>query len=284
MGGAYSTVMSYMPTPLTASEAAKNPVINFFKVVSAEEQEKAKELLAAAEAEDGYYAVIDASSMNRRARAGQDRVPPVLSAEELGQWQKTIGDAIGKAPRAIFCNETLTRVIILPDSAEAGFPHTRPDIICFPRNYPTGQVAETFTHELVHIHQRWHGSRWLDFLREFWEMEPIGSADLPEGILSREIINPDTMAVPHMAWKKRWVPLKVLKVGMGPPNMRETELMFWDLEKRIDMRDGEMPEGWVEFFGTQADHPFEMGAYYIGNKQQHNGCAAAEALWKWLSI
>ncbi len=283
MGGAYSTVMSYMPTPLTATEAAKNPIINFFQVGSAEEQEKAKEILAAAEAEDGYYALIDASSVNRRARAGQDRVPPVLSMEESAQWKKAIGEAIAKAPRQIFCNETVTRVIVLPDSAEAGFPHTRPGIVCFPRNYPAGHLNETFTHELVHIHQRWHGTKWLDFLRDSWAMEPVGSEELPAGLVSREIINPDTMAVPHMAWKKRWIPLKVLRVGMGPPNMHETELIFWDLEKRVDLREG-VPEGWAEFFGKQADHPFEMGAYYIGNKDHHKGTAAAEALWKWLSM
>jgi len=284
MGGAYSTVMSYMPTPMTASEAAKNPVINFFPVGSLEEQDKAKGVLIGAEEEDGYYALIDASSVNRRARAGQDRVPPILTAEEVERWRGAIGTAIGKTPRPLFCNDTMTRVVILPDSAEAGFPHTRPGVICFPRNYSVEQIGETFIHELVHIHQRWRGSAWLDFMRDQWEMEPVGSDLLPQGLVSREIINPDTIAAPHMAWKKRWVPLKVFKVGIGASSMRETELIFWDLEKRVDMRDGEMPEGWKEFFGTQADHGFEMGAYYIGNKGQHSGCAAAEKLWKWLSL
>lgn len=284
MGSAYSTVMSYMPVPITASEAAKNPVINFFPISSVEEQDKAKAVLLAAEEEDCYYALIDASSVNRRARASQDRVPPVLTAEEVGRWSAGIGAAIGVTPRALFCNETLTRVILLPDSAEAGFPHTRPGVICFPRNYPADQVAETFVHELVHIHQRWHGSKWLDFMRDQWDMEPVGADVLPQGLISREIINPDTIAVPHMAWKKRWVPLKVFKVGIGAPSMRETELIFWDLEKRVDVKGDEMPEEWKEFFGTQADHGFEMGAYYVGNKGRHVGCVAAEKLWKWLSL
>ena len=285
MGGAYSTVMSYMPSsPLTATEASKNPVINFFPVSSAEEQAAAQTVLTSAEEEDGYYALIDASSVNKRARAGQDRVPPVVTSEEIGRWRDAIGAAIGKTPRALFSNNTMTRVIILSDSAEAGFPHTRPGVICFPRNYPADQINETFAHELVHIHQRWNGSKWLDFLKDQWEMTPVGSENLPQSLLQREIINPDTIAVPHMAWKGRYVPLKVFKMGMGAPSMRETELIFWDLEKNIDMRDGQMPAGWAEFFGTQADHGFEMSAYYIGNRTQHTGCAAAKKLWSWLSL
>jgi hypothetical protein len=284
MGGAYSTVMSYMPSPLTATEASKNPVINFFQVSTQEEQTKANEILGTAEAEDGYYALIEASGVNKRARAGQDRTPPIMTKEELEKWKSSIGSAISKTPRALFCNNTLTRVILLPDSAEAGFPHTRPGVICFPRNYPAEQVNDTFAHELVHIHQRWNGSKWLDFMKDQWGMTPVGSDGMPQSLLEREIINPDTMAVPHMAWKGRWVPMKVFKLGLGAPNMRETELIFWDLEKRIDMRDGALPEGWTETFGTQADHPFEMAAYYIGNRSQHSGTVAATKLWSWMSL
>ena len=283
MGGAASTLYSYLPSnPLTVAEASKNPIVHFLPVGALEIQETANKLLAAAEEEDGYYALIGASSFNRRARVGQDRVPPILTEVELLAWKDRIRAAIEGSPKALFVKNTVTRVLVLPDSAEAGFPHTRPDVICFPRNYAADQFAETFVHELVHIHQRHKGSAWLDFLRDSWSFTPVGSDQLPSGLVERERINPDTMAVPHMAWRGRWVPMKVFVAGYDRISMGGVETIWYDLENRIDQKDA--PDGWMEAFGTQADHPFEMAAYYIGSRYQHADIKASKEVCKWIGI
>ena len=103
MGGAASTLYSYLPSnPLTASEVSKNPIVHFLPVGSLEIQDTAKKLLAAAEEEDGYYALISASSFNRRARAGQDRIPPVLTESEITAWKDRIRTAIEGSPKVLF--------------------------------------------------------------------------------------------------------------------------------------------------------------------------------------
>ena len=290
MGGAASTLYSYLPSnPLTAAEVSKNPIVHFLPVGSLEIQETAKKLLAAAEEEDGYYSLISASSFNRRARVGQDRVPPVLTESEISAWKDRIRAAIEGSPKGIFVKNTVTRVLVLPDSAEAGFPHTRPEIICFPRNYSADQFSETFVHELVHIHQRHKGGEWLNFLRDVWQFTPVGSESskvgsdqLPAGLVERERLNPDTMAVPHMAWKGRWVPMKVFVAGYDRISMGSVETLWYDLENRIDVRDA--PEGWMETFGTQADHPFEMAAYYVGSRGVHADTKASKEVCKWLAL
>ncbi len=283
MGGAASTLYSYLPSnPLTVASASKNPIVHFLPVGTLEIQDTAKRILEAAEEEDGYYALIGASSFNRRARAGQDRVPPVLTEEELRTWKDRIRAAIEKTPRPLFVKDTVTRVLVLPDSAEGGFPHTRPEVICFPRNYAADQFAETFIHELVHIHQRHKGGEWLNFLRDKWDFTPVGSDQLPAGLVERERLNPDTLAVPHMAWKGRYVPMKVFVVGFERVTMSGVETLWYDLENRIDVQ--EAPEGWMETFGTQADHPFEMAAYYVGSRQQHSDVKASKDVCAWLGL
>jgi hypothetical protein len=283
MGGAASTLYSYLPSnTLTVAEASKNPIVHFLPVGTLEVQETAKKLLEAAEEEDGYYALIAASSFNRRARVGQDRVPPILTEKELQLWKDSIRAAIEGSPKALFVKNTVTRVLVLPDSAEAGFPHTRPEIICFPRNYSADQFAETFVHELVHIHQRHKGTEWLNFLRDSWSFTPVGSDQLPAGLVERERLNPDTLAAPHMAWRGRWVPMKIFVAGYDRISMNGVETIWYDLENRIDVRDA--PEGWMEAFGTQADHPFEMAAYYVGSRKQHADIKASKEVCNWLGL
>lgn len=283
MGSAASTLYSYLPSnTLTVAEVSKNPIIHFLPVGSLEIQEKAKQLLASAEEEDGYYALVGASSFNRRARIGQDHIPPVLTESELVEWKDGIRSAIEKSPKGLFVKNTATRVLILPDSAEAGLPHTRPEIICFPRNYSKNQLNETFIHELVHIHQRHNGSEWLNFLRDSWNFTPVGSDQLPQNLVERERLNPDTLIVPHMAWRGRYVPLKIFIVGYDRIRMSNVETIWYDLEDRIDMRDA--PEGWMEMFGTQADHPFEMAAYYIGSRTSHTDIKGSKEVCNWLGI
>jgi hypothetical protein len=283
MGGAASALYNYLPSnPLTVAEASKNPIVHFLPVGTLEIQDTAKKILETAEEEDGYYALIAASSFNRRARTGQDRVPPILTEAELHTWKDRIRDAIQATPRTLFVKDTVTRVLVLPDSAEAGFPHTRPEVICFPRNYSADQFGETFIHELVHIHQRHKGTEWLNFLRDSWSFTPIGSDQLPSGLVERERLNPDTLAVPHMAWRGRWVPMKVFVVGFERVTMGGVETIWYDLENRIDMR--EAPEGWMEMFGTQADHPFEMAAYYVGSRGAHADVKASKDVCAWLGL
>jgi hypothetical protein len=311
MGGAASTLYRYLPSnTLTVAEVSKNPIVHFLPVGSLEVQDTAKKILEAAEEEDGYYALIGASSFNRRARVGQDRVPLILTEGEQQAWKDSIRAAIQGSPKNLFVKNTVTRVLVLPDSAEAGFPHTRPDVICFPRNYASDQLAETFVHELVHIHQRHKGTEWLNFLRDSWSFTPVGSGSakagsvgathcsgsaksgsvgathrsdqLPAGLVERERLNPDTLAVPHMAWKGRYVPMKVFLTGFERVSMGSVETIWYDLENRIDMRNA--PEGWMETFGTQADHPFEMAAYYVGSRSAHSDIKASKEVCKWLDI
>jgi len=285
MGGAASTLYSYLPSnTLTVAEASKNPIVHFLPVGSLEVQDTAKKILEAAEEEDGYYALISASSFNRQARVGQDRVPMILTEGEQQAWKDSIRTAIQGSPKSLFVKNTVTRVLVLPDSAEAGFPHTRPDVICFPRNYASDQFAETFVHELVHIHQRHKGGPWLDFLRDSWNFTPVGSDQLPARLVERERLNPDTLAVPHMAWKGRYVPMKVFIVGFERVSMGGVETIWYDLENRIDMRNA--PDGWMETFGTQADHPFEMAAYYVGSRSSaaYADIKASKEVCKWLDI
>ncbi len=283
MGGAASALYNYLPSnPLTVAEASKNPIVHFLPVGTLEIQDTAKKILEAAEEEDGYYALVAASSFNRRARAGQDRVPPVLTESELSTWKDRIRDAIQATPKNLFVKNTVTRVLVLPDSAEAGFPHTRPDVICFPRNYSADQFKDTFIHELVHIHQRHKGTEWLNFLRDSWSFTPVGSDQLPAGLVERERLNPDTLAVPHMSWRGRYVPMKVFVVGFERVTMGGVETIWYDLENRIDMR--EAPEGWMETFGTQADHPFEMAAYYVGSRATHADVKASKDVCTWLGL
>ena len=171
----------------------------------------------------------------------------------------TIRDFLVKNP--IF---STVKVIQLDRSAENGYPHTRPDIICIPSSARFPQLETTLYHEYVHIHQRRNMNQWTAFLKsEGWE--PIDEKLIPERWKERVRYNPDTIYSQYWCFNKRYVPLPIF-TNLGNPKMEDVKVMFYDLQSGI--LEHEMPEVMVSKYkgNRQIEHPFELYAVMMENK------------------
>ena len=140
------------------------------------------ELLDEAERKDGYRAACHANLLNDRARERQE--------------YSFYPDPLGKRISSIAATYEIAKgsqIVTLHPSADNGYPHTRPGIMCFPvRPYTTSQLTETVLHEALHLHQRNNLDLWTTYsVKQGWW--PVPKEVLPEKWRLRCRINPDTM-------------------------------------------------------------------------------------------
>lgn len=197
--------------------------------------------LQQAEELDRFFQRVRENPINRRAREGLSYLPVNNYTEK---WQGN------------------TEIVTMSPTAEAGMPHTRPpNIICMPQWFPESKRDETLAHEYVHIHQRRNLDKWNRyFQKEGWSR--IDALELPERLVTRCRMNPDTIDQPFWQWKDRFVPLPLYE-REDKPQLREIVVHWYDRESGA--RQPEPPRSFLELYGSapQSEHPREITAVEI---------------------
>lgn len=209
---------------------------------------QAIDALREAERIDGYQEAIKNSPVNRYAR-------------RMGLYKPALY-SVNRIIPAVSKDWPSGQIIWMTTDADGGLPHTRdPRYICISEGHPESTLAKTLLHERIHIHQRNHTKSWIRLYQKYWSME-VWYGKLPEEISRRVRINPDTMYVAPMIWKKTWVPFAVFR-DSTPTNLSDTKIVWWNDITKVLYETA--PLGWKEFFGitNQAEHPFEIAAYIL---------------------
>jgi hypothetical protein len=224
--------------------------------------QEAEEALEEAEARDEYNEMVAESSINKHTRQ------PWKPIEAPSEWKTLIGFI--KFPE--WTAGLTAKIICTPEYAEGGMPHTRiTNLICIPINYSRDPTTfeRMIVHELVHIAQRWRYDNFLKFIDEFWGYKlPTRNQfeKLPEGLLIRRRINPDTMACPLLVWNNIWVPIIIFNEHITGPRLSSTRLIWWNL--KLGKGSEGAPIDWNRMFGedtNQPEHPFELAAWYLSD-------------------
>jgi hypothetical protein len=206
------------------------------------------EELELAEQKDGYRAACASNELNAVARRGQRYSPFFVQA--------TIAQNVSAIAAKIQLLDDVN-IVILDPTADNGYPHTRPGLVCIPAGAAaSANIETTLIHESIHIHQRDHRDMWRTALsREGWTPLTIGS--IPFSVKERCRINPDTMATPFWAWEGVHVPLPLFSQTSSP---RLSDIVI----KWMDVRNGalysETPSSFTKRYGTppQPEHPYEL--------------------------
>ena len=153
-----------------------------------------------------------------------------------------------------------TEIITMHPTAEAGLPHTRPpNLICMPQWFPEERKQQILLHEYVHIDQRKRRSLWdTYFEKEGWT--PILESELPERMVRRCRMNPDTIDSRFWAWEGQHVPLPLFE-REDKPELRQVTVQWYDMKSGI--RQPQAPRRFVERYGSfpsQPEHPRELSA------------------------
>lgn len=207
--------------------------------------------LRIAELEDKFIEKCNTSFNNRLARRHNSYVT------DYNSYLKLIKEFTDKNP--IF---STVRIVQLDRSAENGYPHTRPDIICVPSSARFPDLERTLYHEYIHIHQRKNFELWKEFLKtQHWT--PIEDSKIPERWKERVRYNPDTIYSQFWCFKNRFVPLPLF-INTNSPNMADTKVMYYDLE--TGSLEHDMPEVMKQYSSNrQTEHPFELYAVEMEN-------------------
>ena len=197
--------------------------------------------LRQAEELDTFFSLVNQNPVNRLARQGLSYLPVNNYTE------KWLGG---------------TEIVTMNPTAEAGMPHTRPpNIICMPQWFPDSKREETLAHEFVHIHQRRYLDKWNRyFQQEGWSR--VDPYELPERMVLRCRMNPDTIDQPFWSWKNQYVPLPLFE-REDKPQLRQVTVQWYDMESGI--RQPEPPRSFLEQYGSapQSEHPREVAAVEI---------------------
>ena len=212
-------------------------------------QAEAERLLAIAEKQDGFFARVKVSAVNRLARRN--------CTYEAWNDQSLAIQAAGLLDPE---DRESVKIVILDPSAEGGMPHTRPGLICLPAYYPASKMKETLEHEMVHISQKRQATLWASRAEmEGWS--PVRPGLIPDFWASRMRLNPDTFSTLY-AWKGKYVPLPVY-IREDKPSIREIEVRWLDVDEGIVKTSP--PTSFTQTYGTigavQAEHPYELWAY-----------------------
>ncbi len=209
--------------------------------------------LIAAELRDGYERACRNNELNRNARA---RLSYTLWPDQsLADLCLEILDRDKSEPRQL-------RVIIMHPTADGGMPHTRAgNIICIPANYPHTKLVNTLKHEKCHVNQRLFPELWKRNLQvDGWTEYP--TMMLPEHLVKRCRLNPDTIQKPFWAWKHRWIPMPLFQ-REDAPNLREVSVRWWDIETNTLLNN--VPQSCLEKYGMLPppawEHPYEIYGY-----------------------
>ena len=174
-------------------------------------------------------------------------------SEDKNEYYKTILDFIKNYP--IFND---IKIVQLHPTAENGYPHTRPDIICVPSNARFPSLKTTLFHEAIHIHQRKNKDLWDRFLlKEKWT--PIPKSKIPYRWLDKCRLNPDTIHEQFYCFEKRYVPLPIF-IKDHNSRFEEIKVMFYDIDSGI--LEHNPPSSFISKYGSnrQSEHPYEIYA------------------------
>ena len=202
-------------------------------------------VLSTCESIDGFRKKVAENDCNRLARTNH------IYQLDTNSYNTVINDYVNKY--TIF--DSIDVVQIHP-SAEHGYPHTRPDVICIPSNARFPSLQTTLFHEAIHIHQRRNASNWKRFLsKEQWT--PMGN--IPERWLERCRINPDTLMEPFWSYENRYVPLPMF-INPYNPVFDQVKVMWYDMETGI--LEHAPPKSFISKYGNnrQSEHPYEIYA------------------------
>ncbi len=265
-------VQSLVQTDTEPSTEFFAPSAQIPREISALSSADARAALAAAEEVDEYRAACERCAQNKAARRLMDystREPPAGTqyailrlAEAMPAWLKrTLPHRIG--------------VACLASSADGGMPHTRHGpVVCIPQYMPLdGPGAQiTFNHEMIHVHQRTHTVVWDSLYDRLWQFKRY-EGPVPDELLPRIRLNPDTIMQPLYVWRGTWVPLPVFTRPEHP--VIAAAKVVW-----YNVRTGEWqqvtPPEFVDEFGvltdSEAEHPHELAAYWLSTPACHS-CA-----------
>jgi hypothetical protein len=208
--------------------------------------------LRAAEELDQFFGRISQNEMNLLARSNLSYLPAKNYTES---WIEN------------------THIVTMNPTAEAGMPHTRPpNIICMPIYFPESKKSETLAHEFVHIHQRRNTDAWNRFFqKEGWSR--VDPYELPDRLVARCRMNPDTIDQPFWAWKNQFVALPLFE-REDKPDLRHVAIRWLNLETKVHQ--SEAPRSFLERYGypSQPEHPREISAVqlapYVKSSQDIN--------------
>jgi len=208
------------------------------------------------EAIDHYRAAIAANPLNAASRR-QHNYELIFATPDQ---QDRIRDVSRRIPLM-----KGVMVVMLDQTADGGFPHTRPlDCVCVqPAIVAAPDFEKTLIHESVHIHQRRKPGLWHQICRkEGWE--PV--AAVPTRWRERCRINPDTMATPFWAWQGVHVPLPMFR-DQSSGGIADVDIKWWD--RRMDTLFHEAPRSFSSHYGhapAQPEHPYELLAVDVARK------------------
>ena len=157
-------------------------------------------------------------------------------------------------------------VVFLDGRADAGLPHTRGKSgIALPVFLIWHKDEKTLRHELVHLSQKQHTARWLEWYHKHWHFRPAREEEfmtIPERWRSRRRINPDTLGNPYFIWQTRYIPLSIF-INEESPDLRYCKRGFWDI--KMSQWTWQEPPDWVKTFGSgfNDEHPNEIAAHWI---------------------
>ena len=216
-------------------------------LASPEPRMQAQRRLDQAEAQDGFFARVKRSGVNRLARRNCT-------------YEAWNDQSLAVKAAALLDPEDQVDIVILDPSAEGGMPHTRPGLICLPAYYPESKLKETLAHEMLHISQKRQPTLWASRASiEGWS--PVRAGLIPDFWSSRLRLNPDTFGTLY-AWKERYVPLPAY-IREDKPMLREIEVRWLDTSQGIV--NTSPPTSFTQVYGTlgdaQAEHPYELWAY-----------------------
>jgi len=152
---------------------------------------------------------------------------------------------------------------IVNDSCESGMPHTTDvDTIRFPdwlwKKRDSDEFHKVLRHELIHLLQRRSPTAWrVHYKRWGYTIQKDPPAGIPAEIVERVRYNPDVADAPWAIYKDRYVTVACYKSTTNP-QLRETEIVIWDLELGKQIK--EMPDEYPWKGLHQGEHPHEISA------------------------
>jgi hypothetical protein len=214
-------------------------------------------VLDIAEQKDGYLEACNNSTPNAEARRNYNYDLSKISTKA----EDFLIQAVQDIPLLKGCE-----IVILDSTADAGFPHTRPqNYICLPESMckessATDTFKTTLIHEGIHINQRKN--------RAFWEFSlnsagwtPVEKGQIPDKFLDSIRLNPDTIGIPFYAFNRFHIPLPLFPPSTIRPTLQNAEVKWYDTRTKSLFH--EPPKEFINKYGNnirQSEHPYEIYA------------------------
>jgi hypothetical protein len=210
--------------------------------------------LQKAEMIDKYTTYCKNSWANKKARHNflYDVHPHISEADQL-----KIREAIPKwiAP---------VNIVVLNNTADNGYPHTRPNIICIAQhNIDSHTLESILIHESVHMLQRRYPKIWDSIYENVLNMKTTNE-QIPHELAAYVRYNPDTIYTPNYIWNDKWIPVPVY-LRKDNPQLGDIRVNFYNVTTQ--KWQAYPPIEWTKFFGemnnSEQEHPHETAAYCI---------------------